>query len=97
MSSLSDIAEHASDAPVAMAARFCGYIKSDRDVAMHVARLTGIKLSLQRVALIRQGVQPDRRRSSTEGWATDDMNARRASAEAANRAFGKAMLRAAGK
>lgn len=97
MSSLSDIAGNVSDTPVTMAARFCGYIKSDRDVAMHVERLTGVRMTLQRVALIRQGIQPDRRRLTREGFASDDMNARRASAEAGNRSFTRALLKAADK
>jgi len=96
VSSLSEIAETASDSPVIMAARFCSYIKCDRTVAMHVERLTTTKLSLQRVALIRQGIQPDRRKS-TDGYERDTSRAAHAAARSSNDAFKSAILRAASK
>jgi hypothetical protein len=96
MSSLADAIGPGDESPNAMAARFVRYYSNDRDVQYHVNRLTGVQLSLQTVSVIRQGLPPGRLDSARNGSEPSDMPLRKLQAAKANRAFTKAVLKAAG-
>lgn len=95
MSALGDVVGPGDESPTSLALRLCRYM-DDENVQLHVKRLMGVDLSLRRVAIIRQGLPVGRYDSARNGYEPSDMPLRINAARRSNRAFTKAILRAAG-